>query len=396
MPENMGFGNALNGLENETVIRVVGVGGGGGNAINRMVDDKVQGVEFIAINTDNKDLLRSEADVKISLSDEDSRGLGAGADPEKGAKAAQDHQGEIEKALQGSDMVFIVCGEGGGTGTGASPLVAHVAKELGALTVAVVTKPFSYEGPRRMESAERGIEKLRKEVDTIIVIPNDRLLDMEGAGDVPMLQAFAMADSALLSGIEGITDIINSTAYINTDFEDVKTIMKDAGTAFFGMATATGEDRAIKAAERAISSPLIEESIRGAHGALVNIAGSKDLGTKEISGAVEVVRSAISPEAQIINGLTFDDSFGDDIKVTVIIAGFDSKADKADDVSARSPLFQQKDPASNPEALSPQVPPLKTVRLDEKPEMEGLDSNSRLPDRDDDSTGDIDIPPFLR
>ncbi|MBQ1491126.1 MAG: cell division protein FtsZ, partial [Blautia sp.] len=306
MAQNAEFNDAVD--NNRTVIRVVGVGGGGGNAINRMVDAKLQGVEFIAINTDRQDILRSEADQTITLADESSRGLGAGADPEKGLKAAQEHEGEIEQALQGSDMVFITCGEGGGTGTGASPVVAHIAKEMGALTVAVVTRPFSFEGARRSEVAEKGIEKLRKEVDAIIVIPNDRLGEIEGNGDITALNAFSMADSALMSGVEGITSLIQSISYINVDFEDVKTILKDAGTVFFGTATANGEERAMRAAEKAISSPLIEENISGAHGALVIVSGSKDLGMNEIYSAMDMVKGAISPEAQIIMGLTFDDS----------------------------------------------------------------------------------------
>lgn len=391
MAQNEGFDNAAS--ENDTVIRVVGVGGGGGNAINRMIDAKLQGVDFIAINTDRQDIARSNADIKIELSDEASRGLGAGANPEKGAEAAKEHEAQIQEALQGSDMVFITCGEGGGTGTGASPLVAHIAKEMGALTVAVVTRPFSFEGVRRSEVAEEGIEKLKKEVDAIIVIPNDRLCEIEGNGNITLLNAFSMADSALIAGIEGVTGLINSMSYINVDFEDVKAILQNAGTVFFGMATADGEDRALKATEKAISSPLIEENISGAHGALVIISGSEDLEMSEMDSAMEMVRSSVSPEAQIIMGVNFDNTMGDQIKVTVIVAGFESgKQEKIDDFSA--PLFKQKDLT---DSFSSKVPPIQSVHLSEKQEIPSdAVPKPAAADADDDNTGDIDIPPFLR
>ena len=391
MAQNEGFDNAAS--ENDTVIRVVGVGGGGGNAINRMIDAKLQGVDFIAINTDRQDIARSNADIKIELSDEASRGLGAGANPEKGAEAAKEHEAQIQEALQGSDMVFITCGEGGGTGTGASPLVAHIAKEMGALTVAVVTRPFSFEGVRRSEVAEEGIEKLKKEVDAIIVIPNDRLCEIEGNGNITLLNAFSMADSALIAGIEGVTGLINSMSYINVDFEDVKAILQNAGTVFFGMATADGEDRALKATEKAISSPLIEENISGAHGALVIISGSEDLEMGETDSAMEMVRSSVSPEAQIIMGISFDNTLGDQIKVTVIVAGFESgKQEKIDDFSA--PLFKQKDLT---DSFSSKVPPIQSVHLSEKQEIPSdVAPKPAAAEADDDNTGDIDIPPFLR
>ena len=391
MAQNEGFDNAAS--ENDTVIRVVGVGGGGGNAINRMIDAKLRGVDFIAINTDRQDIARSNADIKIELSDEASRGLGAGANPEKGAEAAKEHEAQIQEALQGSDMVFITCGEGGGTGTGASPLVAHIAKEMGALTVAVVTRPFSFEGVRRSEVAEEGIEKLKKEVDAIIVIPNDRLCEIEGNGNITLLNAFSMADSALIAGIEGVTGLINSMSYINVDFEDVKAILQNAGTVFFGMATADGEDRALKATEKAISSPLIEENISGAHGALVIISGSEDLEMSDMDSAMEMVRSSVSPEAQIIMGVNFDNTMGDQIKVTVIVAGFESgKQEKIDDFSA--PLFKQKDLT---DSFSSKVPPIQSVHLSEKQEiLSDAVPKPAAAEADDDNTGDIDIPPFLR
>lgn len=393
MAQNEGFDDAAG--ENDTVIRVVGVGGGGGNAINRMIDAKLQGVDFVAINTDRQDIARSNADIKIELSNEASRGLGAGANPEKGAEAAKEHEAQIQEALQGSDMVFITCGEGGGTGTGASPLVAHIAKEMGALTVAVVTKPFSFEGPRRSEVAEEGIEKLKKEVDAIIVIPNDRLCEIEGNGNITLLNAFSMADSALIAGIEGITGPINSMAYINVDFEDVKAVLQNAGTVFFGMATADGEDRALKATEKAISSPLIEENISGAHGALVIFSASEELEMSEVDSAMEMVKGSVSPEAQIIMGVNFDNTMGDQIKVTVIVAGFESgKQEKIDDFSA--PLFKQKD-LTDSASFSSKVPPIQSVHLSDKQEIPSdMAPKPAAQEADDDNTGDIDIPPFLR
>ncbi|MBT1165341.1 cell division protein FtsZ [Bifidobacterium simiarum] len=311
-------------FSDKTVIKVVGVGGAGGNAVNRMIAEGLQDVEFVAINTDAKDLMRSDADIKISLSDQTSRGLGAGADPEKGAKAAQDHQSDIEEALKGADMVFVTCGEGGGTGTGASPLVARAARQLGALTIAVVTRPFSFEGPRRSASADSGIENLRKEVDALIVIPNDRLLDLSDRS-VSIIDAFKHADWALLAGVQGITDLISMNSYIHVDFSDVTAILKDAGTALFGIGSARGEDRATQAAEIAISSPLLEASIEGAHGVLLNVAGPTDLTMQEVAEASDLVRQAIHPEAQIIWGLALDDAYGDEVRVTVIAAGFDAK-----------------------------------------------------------------------
>jgi cell division protein ftsZ len=324
-------------FNDKTIIKVVGVGGAGGNAVNRMISEGLQNVEFVAINTDAKDLLRSDADVKISLSDASSRGLGAGADPEKGAKAAQDHQSDIEEALKGADMVFVTCGEGGGTGTGASPIVARAAHQQGALTIAVVTRPFGFEGPQRAASAKLGIENLRKEVDALIVIPNDRLLEISDR-TIGIIEAFKTADTALLAGVQGITDLITMNSYIHVDFSDVTAVLRGAGTALFGIGAAKGEDRATQAAEIAISSPLLEESIEGAHGALINIAGPSDLKLQEASAATELVRKAIHPEAQIIWGLSLDDSYGDEVRVTVIAAGFDAHP-KAEESSAKAGQF---------------------------------------------------------
>ena len=319
-------------FNDRTNIKVVGVGGAGGNAVNRMIAEGLQNVQFVAINTDAKDLLRSDADVKISLNDASSRGLGAGADPERGSKAAQDHQSDIEEALKGADMVFVTCGEGGGTGTGASPIVARAAHQQGALTIAVVTRPFTFEGPQRSASADLGIENLRKEVDALIVIPNDRLLELSDR-TIGIVDAFKTADSALLAGVQGITDLITMNSYIHVDFSDVTAILRGAGTALFGIGSARGEDRATQAAEIAISSPLLESSVEGAHGALINIAGPTDLKLQEASAATELVRKAIHPEAQIIWGLALDDAYGDEVRVTVIAAGFDADSKNTGDYS---------------------------------------------------------------
>ena len=344
-------------FNDKTIIKVVGVGGAGGNAVNRMITEGLQNVEFVAINTDAKDLLRSDADIKISLSDASSRGLGAGADPEKGAKAAQDHQSDIEEALKGADMVFVTCGEGGGTGTGASPIVARAAHQQGALTIAVVTRPFSFEGPQRAASAKLGIENLRNEVDALIVIPNDRLLEISDR-TIGIIDAFKTADTALLAGVQGITDLITTNSYIHVDFSDVTAILRGAGTALFGIGSAKGEDRATQAAEIAISSPLLEESIEGAHGALINIAGPSDLKLQEASAATELVRKAIHPEAQIIWGLSLDDSYGDEVRVTVIAAGFDAHPKAEESAKAGQFVDMQADvkPVAPAKSTSPVTP----------------------------------------
>ena len=304
------------------VIKVVGIGGGGVNAINRMIEVGLKGVEFIAINTDAQALLMSDADLKLDVGRELTRGLGAGADPEVGKKAAEDHEEEIEEALRGADMVFVTAGEGGGTGTGGAPVVARIAKSLGALTIGVVTRPFTFEGRRRANQAESGIGALREEVDTLIVIPNDRLLSISDRA-VSMLDAFRSADQVLLSGVQGITDLITTPGLINLDFADVKSVMQGAGSALMGIGSARGEDRAVQAAELAISSPLLEASIDGAHGVLLSIQGGSDLGLFEINEAARLVQEAAHPEANIIFGTVIDDALGDEVRVTVIAAGFD-------------------------------------------------------------------------
>lgn len=305
------------------VIKVVGIGGGGVNAVNRMIEVGLRGVEFIAINTDAQALLMSDADVKLDVGREMTRGLGAGANPEVGRQAAEDHEEEIEEVLKGADMVFVTAGEGGGTGTGGAPVVARIARSLGALTIGVVTRPFTFEGRRRSNQAETGIESLRDEVDTLIVIPNDRLLSISDR-NVSMLDAFKSADQVLLSGVQGITDLITTPGLINLDFADVKSVMQGAGSALMGIGSAQGEDRAVKAAELAIASPLLEASIDGAHGVLLSIQGGSDLGLFEINEAARLVQEVAHPDANIIFGAVIDDALGDEARVTVIAAGFDS------------------------------------------------------------------------
>jgi cell division protein FtsZ len=304
------------------VIKVVGIGGGGVNAVNRMIDLGLRGVEFIAINTDAQALLMSDADVKLDVGRELTRGLGAGADPEVGRRAAEDHAEEIEEALAGADMVFVTAGEGGGTGTGGAPVVARIAKSIGALTIGVVTKPFAFEGKRRSSQADVGVASLKSEVDTLIVVPNDRLLEISDRG-ISMLDAFATADQVLLAGVQGITDLITTPGLINLDFADVKSVMQGAGSALMGIGSARGADRAIKAAELAVASPLLEASIDGAHGVLLSIQGGSNLGIFEINDAARLVQEAVHPEANIIFGAVIDDTLGDEVRVTVIAAGFD-------------------------------------------------------------------------
>ncbi len=304
------------------VIKVVGIGGGGVNAVNRMIEEGLKGVEFIAINTDAQALLMSDADVKLDVGRELTRGLGAGANPEVGLKAAEDHREEIEEVLKGADMVFVTAGEGGGTGTGGAPVVAQVARSLGALTIGVVTRPFGFEGKRRASQADSGIERLRSEVDTLIVIPNDRLLSISDR-HVSVLDAFKAADQVLLSGVQGITDLITTPGLINLDFADVKSVMSGAGSALMGIGSSRGDDRAVAAAEMAISSPLLEASIDGAHGVLLSIQGGSDLGLFEINEAAQLVANSAAPDANIIFGAVIDDALGDEVRVTVIAAGFD-------------------------------------------------------------------------
>ncbi|MFW2380815.1 MAG: cell division protein FtsZ [Acidimicrobiales bacterium] len=304
------------------VIKVVGVGGGGCNAVNRMIDAGMRGVEFISVNTDAQSLLMNDAETKIHIGRELTRGLGAGSDPAIGQQAAEEHREEISAALDGGDMVFITVGEGGGTGTGAAPVIAEIAKSQGALTIAVVTRPFGFEGRRRATQAESGIARLKEKVDTQIVIPNDRLLSIADER-TSMIDAFKMADEILLSGVSGITDLITTPGLINTDFADVRMIMSDAGSALMGIGQAAGEGRALSAARSAIASPLLEASIEGARGILLSIAGSSELGLFEVNEAAEIIHDVAHPEANIIFGTVVDENMGEEIRVTVIAAGFD-------------------------------------------------------------------------
>ena len=367
------------------VIKVVGIGGGGVNAVNRMIDAGLKGVEFIAINTDAQALLMSDADVKLDIGRKLTRGLGAGAAPEIGKQAAIDHTEEIEEVLRGSDMVFVTAGEGGGTGTGGAPIVAKIAKELGALTVGVVTRPFSFEGKRRATQAEEGIENLRKEVDTLIVIPNDRLLSISDRS-ISAPEAFKTADQVLLSGVQGITDLITTPGLINLDFADVKSVMDGAGSALMGIGSARGEARATRAAELAISSPLLEASIDGAHGVLLSIAGGSDLGLFEISEAAELVAKCAHPDANIIFGTVIDDALGDEVRITVIAAGFDGGEPKKVSVPVidKASLSGVADPIPSNDPIS--------VALD-------LDSSAprkRVTFEDLVAEDEIDVPDFMK
>jgi cell division protein FtsZ len=373
------------------VIKVVGIGGGGVNAVNRMIELGLRGVEFIAINTDAQALLMSDADVKLDVGRELTRGLGAGADPEVGRRAAEDHAEEIEEALAGADMVFVTAGEGGGTGTGGAPVVARIAKSIGALTIGVVTKPFAFEGKRRSAQADVGVASLKNEVDTLIVVPNDRLLEISDRG-ISMLEAFATADQVLLAGVQGITDLITTPGLINLDFADVKSVMSGAGSALMGIGASRGADRAIKAAELAVASPLLEASIDGAHGVLLSIQGGSNLGIFEINDAARLVQEAVHPEANIIFGAVIDDTLGDEVRVTVIAAGFDggepsvrsATTHRSNFVEAAVPVGVGAEAAGSAGAGSGGW---------------GAEPDSPLPlprDRDFDDDDDLDVPDFLK
>jgi len=370
------------------VIKVVGIGGGGVNAINRMIDVGLKGVEFIAINTDAQHLLMSDADVKLDIGRKTTRGLGAGMDPDKGREAALDHADDIEEILRGADMVFVTAGEGGGTGTGAAPVVAKIAKDIGALTIGVVTRPFSFEAKLRSTQADLGIEALRAEVDTLIVIPNDRLLAISDR-TITLADAFKSADQVLLSGVQGITEIITQPGLINLDFADVKAVMSGAGSALMGIGSARGENRAIRAAELAISSPLLEASIDGAHGVLLSIAGGSDLGLFEISEAAELVAKSAHPDANIIYGTVIDDALGDEVRVTVIAAGFDGGQPKrvAMPVIDAATIGGEADPIAANDPLA--------VALDLN--VEGAERpRKRITFEDLVAEDEIDIPDFMR
>ncbi len=366
------------------VIKVVGIGGGGVNAVNRMIEVGLKGVEFVAVNTDAQALLMSDADVKLDVGRDLTRGLGAGADPAVGKKAAEDHAEEIQEVLRGADMVFVTAGEGGGTGTGGAPVVARIARELGALTIGVVTRPFTFEGRRRSTQADDGIDTLRAEVDTLIVIPNDRLLSISDR-NVSVLDAFRSADQVLLSGVQGITDLITTPGLINLDFADVKSVMKDAGSALMGIGSSRGEGRAVEAAELAISSPLLEASIDGAHGVLLSIQGGSDLGLFEIHEAARLVQEAAHAEANIIFGAVIDDALGDEVRVTVIAAGFDPNPQVVT-ASPRKTLAPEPVVLSAPSPVPP--PREKEVEVEQARVFE-------IP-REFKKVEDLDIPDFLK
>lgn len=369
------------------VIKVVGIGGGGVNAVNRMIEQGLKGVEFIAINTDAQALLMSDADVKLDVGRDSTRGLGAGADPEVGRKAAEDAKDEIEELLRGADMVFVTAGEGGGTGTGGAPVVASIARKLGALTVGVVTRPFSFEGKRRSNQAENGIAALRESCDTLIVIPNDRLLQM-GDAAVSLMDAFRSADEVLLNGVQGITDLITTPGLINVDFADVKGIMSGAGTALMGIGSARGEGRSLKAAEIAINSPLLEASMEGAQGVLMSIAGGSDLGLFEINEAASLVQDAAHPDANIIFGTVIDDSLGDEVRVTVIAAGFDVSGPGRKPVMGETGGAHRIESAKAGKLTSTLFEPVDAVSVP-------LHTNGATLSIGGDD-GDVDVPPFMR
>jgi cell division protein FtsZ len=362
------------------VIKVVGIGGGGVNAVNRMIEVGLKGVEFIAINTDAQALLMSDADVKLDVGRDSTRGLGAGANPEIGKRAAEDHAEEIEAAIKGADMVFVTAGEGGGTGTGGAPVVARIARSLGALTIGVVTRPFKFEGRNRSGQADTGIQALRDEVDTLIVIPNDRLLSISDP-NVSLLDSFRQADQVLHQGVSGITDLITTPGLINLDFADVKSVMSDAGSALMGIGSARGEHRAAVAAESAVSSPLLEASIEGARGVLLSIAGGSDLGLFEINEAAGLVADAVHPDANIIFGAVIDDALGDEVRVTVIAAGFDGGEPMQRDQTKPALLKDVEKPA--PAAA---VPPTAESYLEPDPFLDG-------PKQPTDGAGNLTVPP---
>ncbi len=371
------------------VIKVVGIGGGGVNAVNRMIELGLRGVEFIAINTDAQALLMSDADVKLDVGRELTRGLGAGADPEVGRRAAEDHAEEIEEALAGADMVFVTAGEGGGTGTGGAPVVARIAKSIRAHTIGVVTKPFAFEGKRRSSQADVGVAQLKNEVDTLIVVPNDRLLEISDRG-ISMLEAFSTADQVLLAGVQGITDLITTPGLINLDFADVKSVMQGAGSALMGIGASRGADRAIKAAELAVASPLLEASIDGAHGVLLSIQGGSNLGIFEINDAARLVQEAVHPEANIIFGAVIDDTLGDEVRVTVIAAGFDGG----------EPTTYRPAPARR-DSFVPAEAPVAVAVGATGADSKGWAAEPDAPlgaalDRDFDDEGELDIPEFLK
>ncbi len=387
------------------VIKVIGIGGGGVNAVNRMIEGGLRGVEFIAVNTDAQTLLMSEAEVKLDIGRETTRGLGAGSDPEVGRHASEEHRDEIQEILKGADMVFVTAGEGGGTGSGAAPIVAEIAREVGALTIGVVTRPFGFEGRMRATQADLGITELKKAVDTLIVVPNDRLLQVSDPS-TPMVDAFRMADQVLFQGVDGITSLITTPGLINLDFADVRSIMTGAGSALMGIGLGSGEDRAEEAARGAISSPLLESSIEGARGVLLSVAGPTDLTLHEVNRAADAITRVAHPDANIIFGAVVDDGLGEEVRVTVIAAGFEKPmaAPSTSRFESRlSRLLDEPEPVSvvrEPVAASVIVDeeddeqmPMLSILIEEEDEI-------FKPTADDvvsfDAEEDLDIPDFLK
>src|SRR5436190_12255307 len=370
------------------VIKVVVIGGGGVNAVNRMIEAGLRGVEFIAVNTDAQTLLMSDADVKLDIGRETTRGLGAGSDPDVGRRAMEEHRDEIEEILKGADMIFITAGEGGGTGTGGAPLIAELARELGALTLGVVTRPFGFEGRKRATQAEMGITDLKNAVDTLIIVPNDRLLQVSEA-ETPMVDAFRMADQVLYQGVDGITSLIMTPGLINLDFADVKAVMTSAGSALMGIGVASGEARAEDAARGAISSPLLESSIEGAKGVLLSIAGPTDLALHEVNRAAEAITRVAHPDANIIFGAVVDDALGDEVRVTVIAAGFDKLGPGLGDSSSRPSRLLEAPSEREEERIV-----LPSLLEDEEEEDEIFKSAPETVVFD--AEEDLDIPDFLK
>lgn len=400
------------------VIKVVGVGGGGVNAVNRMIEEGLKGVEFIAVNTDSQALMFSDADVKLDIGREATRGLGAGANPEVGRTSAEDHKNEIEETLKGADMVFVTAGEGGGTGTGAAPVVASIAKKMGALTVGVVTRPFKFEGPRRTRQAVEGIDALREVCDTLIVIPNDRLLQL-GDTSLTMMEAFRAADQVLHNGVEGITNLITIPGMINVDFADVRSVMADAGSALMGVGSARGDNRVLTAAEEAINSPLLESTMEGAKGVLLSIAGGSDLGLQEVNDAASMVQEKADEDVNLIFGTIFDDNLGDEVRVTVIATGFDGAKNAVEAPAPKAEAAPEPavTPTPAPERASTSIfgeesdSSARHLRTEEPLHRgnagggDGLftssderraDYRNDYRDRRDERGGDLDVPDFLR
>ena len=378
------------------VIKVVGVGGGGVNAVNRMIEAGLRGVEFIAVNTDAQTLLMSDAEVKLDIGRETTRGLGAGSDPEVGKDAASEHSDEIEEILKGADMVFITAGEGGGTGTGGAPIIAEVARGLGALTIGVVTRPFGFEGRKRATQADLGITELKKAVDTLIVVPNDRLLQVADPS-MPMVEAFRMADQVLFQGVDGITSLITTPGLINLDFADVKSVMSGAGSALMGIGLGSGADRAAEASKAAISSPLLESSIDGAKGVLLSIAGPTDLTLHEVNQAADAITKVAHPDANIIFGAVVDDALGEEVRVTVVAAGFDKVAPTGQTSnqfeSRLSRLLEEPERTETSERE-----PLPSILIEDAEEETDIFTSDAEPSPSVsfDAEEDLDIPDFLK